>query len=152
MLSTLHTNDALSTVHRLCDMGIAPYLLGPALRCVVGQRLVPQICGECAEPDQPSEELLREFGIAEAGAGDGFKRGAGCQACRSRGKRGRAAIHEVLSITPELASAISRGAQEEELQQLADEAGYRRMMQDGLAKAQQGQVALADVLAVARAE
>jgi len=151
VLSTLHTNDALSTIHRLCDMGVAPYLLGPALRCVVGQRLVPKICNECAEPASPDPGVRREFGLGPD-EGEGFSRGAGCQACRGRGKRGRLAIHEVLYVTPALASAISRTASEDELQRLADEGGYVRMMQDGLDKAQQGLVTLEDVLAVARAE
>ncbi|MFT4840277.1 MAG: type II secretory ATPase GspE/PulE/Tfp pilus assembly ATPase PilB-like protein [Planctomycetota bacterium] len=65
-LSTLHNNDALSTVHRLGDMGIPPYLLGPALRCVVSQRLLPHICRSCAEPTTPSDNLLKEFGIDPA--------------------------------------------------------------------------------------
>ena len=152
VLSTLHTNDALSTIHRLCDMGIAAYLLGPALRCVVGQRLVAQICPECAESVTPHESLLQEFGLAAGEGGDGFRRGAGCQACRGRGKSGRVAIHEVLYVSPQLASAISRGASEDELQKLAIAAGYTRLMADGLDKAQRGLVTLEDVLAVARAE
>lgn len=152
VLSTLHTNDALSAVHRLCDMGVAPYLLGPALRAVVGQRLVPQVCSECAEPAVPSDTLLREFGFTEETAPEGLRAGKGCQACRNRGKRGRIAIHEVLYITPRLASAISRKAPEGELQAMADDAGYVRLMEDGLEKAKQGLVTLEDVMAVARSE
>lgn len=152
VLSTLHTNDALATIHRLCDMGIAPYLLGPALRSVVGQRLVAQICQECAEPVTPPDAVLAEFDLQPGEGGDGFRQGSGCQACRGRGKRGRLAIHEVLHITPQLASAISRSAAEDEIQKLADEAGYRRLMRDGLEKAQRGLVTLEDVLAVARVE
>ena len=152
VLSTLHTNDALSAVHRLIDMGIAPYLLGPALCCVVGQRLVPRICTECAEPTTPIPALLQEFGVDPKRTKGVFKRGVGCQVCRNRGKVGRAAIHEVLAITPELASAISRQADEDQLQQLAEEAGYVRMLQDGLEKARKGLVTLEDVLAAARAE
>jgi type IV pilus assembly protein PilB len=152
VLSTLHTNDALSTIHRLCDMDIAPYLLGPALRCIVGQRLVPRICPECAAPTTPSADMLKEFGVDPAQAPKGFMVGKGCQSCRNRGKRGRLAIHEVLYVSPALAAAISRRAPEHELQQLAAEAGYRRMLQDGLEKAQRGMVTLEDVLAVARVD
>jgi type II secretory ATPase GspE/PulE/Tfp pilus assembly ATPase PilB-like protein len=154
VLSTVHTNDALSTVHRLCDMGIAPYLLGPALRCVVGQRLVPRICPDCAEPARPTASLLAEFGLDANGNGDlrGFRKGRGCQACRNRGKRGRIALHEVLYVTPELAAAISRRAPTTELESLAHAGGYARLMHDGLAKARRGSVTLEDVLAVARAE
>ncbi|MCB9878157.1 MAG: type II/IV secretion system protein [Planctomycetes bacterium] len=152
VLSTLHTNDALSTIHRLCDMGIASYLLGPALRCVVGQRLVSQICPDCAKPAQPSAAVLAEFGVDPDQAGDGFRQGTGCQNCRGRGRRGRLAIHEVLYVTPALASAISRRAGEAELEQLAVAGGYVRMMADGLDKARRGLVTLEDVLAVARTE
>ncbi len=151
VLSTLHTNDALSTVHRLCDMGVAPYLLGPALRCIVGQRLVPRICPDCSEPAIPAAGVLSEFGITGA-APDCFRRGRGCQACRQRGKRGRIAVHEVLPVSPELASAISRRAQDTELQQIAAATGYRRLVQDGFEKALRGLVTLEDVLAVARAD
>jgi general secretion pathway protein E len=152
VLSTLHTNDALATIHRLCDMDVAPYLLGPALRCVVGQRLVARICQDCAEPVEPDAAVLAEFGLGAAERRGGWRRGRGCQTCRGRGTRGRAAIHEVLHVSPELASAISRRAGPAELNAAAAAAGYRRLLQDGLDKARTGLVALEDVLAVARSE
>jgi type II secretory ATPase GspE/PulE/Tfp pilus assembly ATPase PilB-like protein len=152
VLSTVHTNDALSTVHRLVDMGIAPYLLGPALRCIVGQRLVARICSECAEPATPSASVLAEFGLPADAKTTNFRRGHGCQACRNRGKRGRLAVHEVLYVTSDLANAISRRAPDAEIAQLATAGGYRRMLQDGLEKAQRGLVQLEDVLAVARGD
>ncbi len=152
VLSTLHTNSALAAVHRLCDMGVAPYLLGPALRCIVGQRLVPRVCPDCAVSVTPDDAVLAEFGEAARDAGGDFVQGKGCQTCRNRGKRGRIAIHEVLYVSPELASAISRRVNDDEIARLAAAAGYRRLLEDGLAKAQQGLVTLEDVLAVARAE
>jgi type IV pilus assembly protein PilB len=152
VLSTAHTNDALSTVHRLCDMGVASYLLGPALRCVVGQRLVARICTGCARPAKPKPELLREFGVGSDIDLSGFREGAGCQQCRNRGKRGRIGMHEVLYVSPALASAISRRAPDTELEKLAVEAGYRRLLHDGFEKAKRGLVTLEDVLAVARTE
>lgn len=152
VLSTLHTNDALSTIHRLVDMDIAPYLLGPALKCIVGQRLVPRNCPECSVPVSPLPALLHEFGIPAGERPKGFCVGKGCQSCRGRGKRGRIAIHEVLYVTPELAAAISRRAATAELEQLAQAAGYRRMLADGYEKALAGKVTLEDVLAVARVE
>lgn len=152
VLSTVHTNDALSTVHRLVDMGIAPYLLGPALRCIVGQRLVARICSECAEPATPATSVLAEFGLPADAKTTGFRRGRGCQACRNRGKRGRIAVHEVLYVTSDLANGISRRAPDAELAQLAAAGGYRRMLLDGLEKAQRGLVQLEDVLAVARGD
>ncbi|MFO1078640.1 MAG: GspE/PulE family protein [Planctomycetota bacterium] len=152
VLSTLHTNDAPSTVHRLCDMGIAPYLLGPALRCIVAQRLVPRICPECAAPATPAPNLLAEFGLDADREWTCFRRGRGCPSCRQRGRSGRTAIHEVLYVTPELATAITRRADGDEIERLAVAAGYRPLMADGLEKAKQGLVTLEDVLAVARTE
>ena len=150
VLSTLHTNSALAAVHRLVDMGVAPYLLGPALRCVVGQRLVPRVCPDCSEPTEVAAGVLAEFGLTEPPPG--LRQGRGCQSCRNRGRSGRIAIHEVLPVTTALANAISRRAPDAELERLAVAAGYRRMLQDGLEKAMQGLVALEDVLAVARTE
>ena len=152
VLSTLHTNDALATIHRLVDMGIAPYLLGASLRCIVAQRLVSRICPECAEPTTPGASLLAEFGLAPESGHHGFRRGAGCKSCRQRGRRGRIALHEVLYVTPELAAAISGRASDQVIQQLANASGYRRMLQDGLDKARRGLVTLEDVVAAARTE
>jgi type IV pilus assembly protein PilB len=152
VLSTLHTNSALAAVHRLCDMGIAPYLLGPALRCVVGQRLVPKVCPQCSQPAMPTAGVMAEFGIDPARPPKGLRKGAGCQTCRNRGRNGRIAIHEVMYVSPELGAAISRGAADAEVEQLATAAGFRRLLQDGLEKAKQGLVMLEDVLAVARTE
>jgi type IV pilus assembly protein PilB len=109
VLSTLHTNDALATVHRLCDMGIAPYLLGPALRCVVGQRLVPRICPDCANRRCPSPACWPSSAsippiLPGPCAAQGLPEPAATAAAR-----GRMAIHEVLYVSPELA-ARSRAA------------------------------------------
>lgn len=150
VLSTLHTNDALAAVHRLDDMDVAPYLLGPALRAVVGQRLVPRICKSCSTTAEPMPGLLAEFGLDPDGRHDEFRTGSGCATCRGRGRRGRIAIHEVLYVTPEIAAAISRKAAREEVHALADAAGYRPMLMDGLDKARAGLVTLEDVAAIAR--
>jgi hypothetical protein len=98
------------------------------------------------------DNVLKEFGIDPADCPRGFRRGTGCQACRGKGKRGRIGIHEVMHVSPKLSSAISRGTHEDELQALADEAGYVRLLADGLDKATRGLVTLEDVLACARVE
>ena len=152
VLSTLHTNSALATVHRICDMGIAPYLLGPALRCVVGQRLVPRVCSDCAAPATPSASILAEFGTEPGAVPSGFLLGTGCRSCRNRGKRGRVALHEVLYISPELSALVSRRGSDAELERAAVAAGYRPLMLDGFEKAQRGMVTLEDVLACSRTE
>ena len=150
VLSTLHTNDALATIHRLIDMGLPRYLVGPALRAIVGQRLIPRLCGECAIEDDPAPELLAEFGAEGAEFTSGFRKSLGCPACRDRGYRGRIAVHEVLLVSSEMGRMISRGAPETEIREAAIAAGYRPMSIDGLEKASQGLVAVEEVLAAAR--
>ncbi len=152
VLSTLHTNDALAAVHRLIDMGIVPYLLAPALRCIVGQRLVPRVCTQCAVPVEPTAQMLAAFELATDTELPGLMRGTGCHACRNKGKKGRVAIHEVLYVTHEIADMISRGAPQDELKRAARAAGYRPLLLDGLDKAMQGLITLEDVVATARAE
>lgn len=152
VLSTLHANDALATVHRLLDMEVAPYLLAPALRGIVGQRLVPRVCPDCAVPATAPPGLLAAFGLDPAQPPTGLRQGTGCRACRNRGRRGRIAIHEVLTVDERLAALIARRAPMAELREAAAATGYRPLLQDGLAKALQGLVTLADVLAAARAD
>jgi len=152
VLRLLHTNDARSAVHGLCDMGVAPYLLGPALRCIVGQRLVPRVCRDCAEPVESAPGMSREFGLDSAKRWDCFRRGKGCGGCRGMGAKGRMAIQEVLYVSPEMSSAIWCAAPDTEILALAAAAGYRPMLEDGLDRARRGLVTLEDVLAVARTE
>jgi len=127
-------------------------LLGPALRCIVGQRLVPRVCTACAEPYMPTAEVLAEFDLSPSPELVGFQRGRGCSDCRGKGRAGRMAVHEVLYLTPPLALAIARGDADEAIASLANAAGYRRMLLDGFEKAQLGLVMPEDVLAVARVE
>ncbi len=151
VLSTLHTNDAPGALFRMLDMGIEPYLLGPALRCVVAQRLVPKVCPDCAEPGVPEEGVLAACGLDPQGDHSGFVQAKGCKNCRGKGRRGRVTIHEVLSVDVALSRLISGSAPEGEILKAARSAGYRPMLLDGVSKAKQGLVFLEDVLAVARA-
>ncbi|MBI5851503.1 MAG: type II/IV secretion system protein [Planctomycetes bacterium] len=152
VLSTLHTNTALGAVTRLLDMGVEPYLLGPSLRCVVAQRLVPRICPDCAVPDQPTDEALATFGATDVPESQRtFRRGAGCPQCRNKGKRGRVPIHEVLVVDTEIGRAISRSTSDTELAAMVERKGrFVSMARDGLLKACQGLVTLEDVAAVTR--
>jgi type IV pilus assembly protein PilB len=152
VLSTLHTNDAIASIFRLIDMGVAPYLLAPALRCIVAQRLVPRVCTECARPTLATPQLLAAFGLDPNKPPTTLRSGAGCKTCRNKGKKGRIAVHEVLPVTAELAKLIARRAGEDEMEKAAAASGYRRLLRDGLDKALAGLVTLEDVLAVARAE
>ena len=155
VLSSLHTNDAPSAVIRLIDMGVEPYLLGPALRCVVAQRLLPRLCPDCSVPDHPHPDLLAAAKLSQDDPDDartiaGLRRGAGCATCRRRGKRGRVAIHEVLTVDRNIGRAIAQRIEESDLVDAAREGGYRTLLADGLVKAAAGLVELADVLTIAR--
>lgn len=112
VFSTLHTNDAASTITRLVDMGIEPYMVSSALVGVVAQRLARKICPNCMEEYWCSEEerLLLKLEQPEM-----LKRGTGCQTCNFTGYRGRTAIHEVIAVTSDLKILINQGAQAEEI-------------------------------------
>jgi type IV pilus assembly protein PilB len=145
VLSTLHTNDAISSVSRLRDMGVEPYLIASSLIGVVAQRLVRKICTDCKETYKPSEQeaiMLRSLGLPA----DELHRGRGCGSCSSSGYRGRIAIHEVLSIDDHIRQLITNTASVEELRAAGKERGLVQLMDDGLLKVSQGITTLQEVM------
>ncbi|MDO7906592.1 type II secretion system ATPase GspE [Paenibacillus sp. JX-17] len=145
VLSTVHTNDAVSTITRLRDMGIEPYLIASSLIGVVAQRLVRRICPECKTEYVPSaqEEILLHSHGQHA---DKLYRGQGCGNCNHTGYRGRMAIHEVLLVDDELRSLITASASVQELQQSAGRQGMIQLLDDGLDKAVRGITTLQEVM------
>jgi MSHA biogenesis protein MshE len=125
VLSTLHTNDAISTPGRLVDMGIPPYLIASTLLAVVSQRLVRLSCKHCAAPYQPDEDevqwLLQGLGVDTLPERAQLKRGCGCPRCNNIGYQGRTGVHEILTISPPLARAL-RGGTLQEFETAAQEA------------------------------
>ena len=111
VLSTLHTNDAISTAVRLIDMGAAPYLVASALRAVIAQRLVRRICANCVADDQPdASDLTWLQGISRTDlTGVRFKKGRGCNVCNQTGYRGRIGVFELLEMTEALIRALKQG-------------------------------------------
>lgn len=145
VLSTLHTNDAVSTISRLRDMGIEPYLIASSLIGVVAQRLVRKICNECKETYKPSEQetiLMSNQGLTTTV----LHRGRGCGSCNNTGYRGRIAIHEVLTIDDQLRHLIINSASVEELRTAGVEHGLIQLMEDGLLKVSQGVTTLQEVM------
>ncbi|HEY8528347.1 MAG TPA: ATPase, T2SS/T4P/T4SS family [Paenibacillaceae bacterium] len=153
VLSTIHTNSALSTVSRLIDMGIEPYLIASSLNCVVAQRLVRRVCKECAAPSPLREDerrQLEELGLLSeerrhAGTFSApisvvtenltsVMRGKGCHACNKTGYKGRVAIHEVLVIDEEMRRAIAKNRPLDELKEIAASKGFTSMLYDGMSK------------------
>lgn len=106
VISTIHTNDATGTVSRLLDMGIEPYLVASSIACIVSQRLVRQICKNCSSPYDVDPRVLDELGVRFPGNVPKFYRGAGCQACKGTGLKGRIGIFEVLLLDDDIRSKI----------------------------------------------
>lgn len=126
VLSTLHTNDSVSAIDRLCDIGIEPYMISSALRGVVSQRLVRKICPHCKKAYQPDAEERELLGV-DKDADVTFYRGEGCAECRHTGNSGRTGVFEILTINKKLRSLISTGASYDELFAAAKETDFATM-------------------------
>jgi type II secretory ATPase GspE/PulE/Tfp pilus assembly ATPase PilB-like protein len=125
VLSTLHTNDSVGAVSRLVDMGIEPYLLAGSLLGVVAQRLVRRICPNCKEP-APVPPVMKKYGL------ETVYRGAGCEACKGLGYRGRFGLYEQFEVTLDVAEAISSGAAASALRGIAKQSGMRTLLDLGI--------------------
>ncbi|MGI5310587.1 GspE/PulE family protein [Rheinheimera sp. WS51] len=109
VLSTLHTNDAVTSTLRLIDMGAASYLVASALRAIIAQRLIRRLCQYCKAPYQPDQQEISWLKYANADTGAAYWHGAGCQSCNYTGYKGRMGVFELLVITKPLADALRRG-------------------------------------------
>jgi len=147
LLSTLHTNNAVSTLTRLLDLEIAPFLLSSSLLGIVSQRLVRRVCPACTSPYVPDPEALKVLGLSSA---EQYLRGAGCDTCGGRGYKGRIAIFEMLRITDPLRRAIARGANEQELRRIGADSGMSTLSESGAKLVRAGVATAEDVAAVVR--
>ena len=142
VLSTLHTNDAPSTISRLNEMGVEPFLTGAAVSAVLAQRLARKLCAHCCELYAPSvEELLKARvspEIAAANDGVSFYRKIGCPRCNQTGYRGRIGVYQLLIMTEELESLAVGKASRDDLERAALRSGMRTLWDDGLAKVASG--------------
>ncbi len=150
VFATLHTNDAVSAVSRLSDMGAEPYLIAPSLRAVISQRLVRTLCPHCKEPGEPDPELLEMLPEAQRDLQQVWH-ARGCRQCFSTGYRGRIPIAEILVIDEDLRRAIIERASPGELQRAAVASGMVPIFSDGLAKVAEGTTTLEEVLATLEA-
>ncbi len=146
VLSTLHTNDAPSSISRLTDMGIEPFLVSSSVIMIVAQRLVRRLCGKCKQPQKLHEETLRELGITESPDELTLFEAKGCVACNDTGYKGRVGLYEVMAITPEIRELIVDRASTAELKRKAIEQGMMTLRMDGLWKFKQGWTSLEEVL------
>ncbi len=145
VLSTLHTNDATSTVTRLIDMGVEPYLLSSTLLGVMAQRLVRANCQYCLEKEVVDMQVREILGVDE---NEVFYKGAGCHACNNTGYSGRIAVCELLEVTPRLGQLFTQGANAMQLKEVALEEGMNTLTQNALTLAREKQTSLEEVFAV----
>ncbi|WP_195572199.1 GspE/PulE family protein [Paenibacillus sp. 1001270B_150601_E10] len=148
VLSTIHTNDAISTITRLTDMGIEPFLVAASLSGIVAQRLVRRICPECKQMEAPSQrerEIFEKRGMTL----DVIARGKGCGTCNMTGYKGRIAVHEILIIDEEIRRMIMDNRSIEQIKQVALSKGTIFLIDDGLMKVKDGFTTTEEVLRVA---
>lgn len=150
LLSTLHTNDSATTLPRLLDMKIEPYLIASTVNIAIGQRLVRKICESCKKEKtitfaehQSLKAVLQKDIVKE---GDTFYQGSGCPMCNNTGYKGRVGIHEVLVVDNDIREAILRKAPAHELKILATKQGMSTMIEDGFNKAKKGITTIEEVL------
>jgi type IV pilus assembly protein PilB len=147
VLSTLHTNDAPSTVNRLMNMGIEPFLVASSVHLICAQRLVRRVCSECKEPNPSTPPALVQAGFTpeEAETVTPMK-GAGCERCNKTGYKGRVGLYEVLEVSEELRELILVGASGLELRRKAVEEGMITLRRSGLRKVMEGVTSIEEVV------
>ncbi|MBX3296572.1 MAG: Flp pilus assembly complex ATPase component TadA [Acidobacteria bacterium] len=147
VLSTLHTNDAPSTVSRLVNMGIEPFLVATSVNLIQAQRLIRRICKDCKEEVEVSKELLIEIGFSPSEVDDlRLYKGRGCDNCLNTGFKGRVGLYEVMEVTDELRELIIIGASAIELRKKAIELGMITLRESGLCKIREGITTIDEVV------
>jgi type IV pilus assembly protein PilB len=142
VLSTLHTNTAATSITRLLDLGVEPYLLRAALSAVMAQRLVRLNCERCSGPEDAPQTIRSALGVDP---GETFHAGRGCPHCDGLGMRKRTAVYELLMVTPEVRRLIVPGAEADRIHALAVEQGMVPITRSALALAREGRISLAEV-------
>ena len=147
VLSTLHTNDAPSTINRLMNMWIEPFLVASSVHLICAQRLVRRICSNCAEPHPHAPAALIQAGFSHDDANSVVpKKGAGCERCNQTGYKGRVGLYEVMEISEELRELILVGASGLELRRKAVDDGMITLRQSGLRKVKDGVTTMEEVV------
>ena len=147
VFSTLHTNDAASTVTRLLDMGVEPFLIASSLAGVLGQRLIRRVCANCRTFYTPTDEDLDKLNLERAQIGDHkFCYGKGCEICNNTGYKGRKALTELMVVNQELRDMIADGVPANELRDRACAFGMRTLRDDGLLAILNGETSVDEVV------
>lgn len=148
VLTTLHTNDAASSVNRLVDMGVEPYLVASALDSILAQRLARRLCDRCKQAKDAPPEVVQQMGDDAASGPVTIYGAVGCKACSDTGYRGRVAINEVLLVSEEIQRMAVERRPSDEIKYLAVEQGMMTLRQDGMEKVKLGMTTLEEVLRV----
>jgi type IV pilus assembly protein PilB len=147
VLSTLHTNDAPSTINRLVDMGVEPFLVASSTNLIMAQRLIRRACKSCKSEVKLHSEVLRELGIDEKdAAGVAFQEGKGCVDCNNTGYKGRLGVYEVMAVTPKVRDLILDRAPTSQIKKQAVADGMLTLRADGLVKLKNGITTAEEVL------
>jgi type IV pilus assembly protein PilB len=147
VFSTLHTNDAPSTITRLKDMGVPTFLITATVEAILAQRLVRRICPQCREPTTVTEEMLWELGLPpDYAAGKKFFKGRGCDLCNNTGYKARIGLFELMIMNDELRDMIMRAVSTDELRKAAQRYGMRTLREAGLHYVQEGVTTLDEVI------
>ena len=147
VLSTLHTNDAPSTVNRLMNMGIEPFLVATSVHLICAQRLVRRICKECKAPMEiPAQALIDAGFTPEEAKGVQPQKGRGCGTCNNTGYKGRVGLYEVFELSDEIRQLVLEGASSIELKQRATEEGMISLRKSGLHKVRDGMTTMEEVV------
>src|SRR5436190_8769658 len=147
VLSTLHTNDAPSTINRLMNMGIEPFLVASSVHLICAQRLVRKVCSNCKEPNPMTPEALMQAGFnADDASNVTPYKGAGCDTCNTTGYKGRVGLYEVMEVSEELRELILVGASGLELRRKAIDEGMITLRASGLRKVKEGMTSIEEVV------
>ncbi len=147
VLSTLHTNDAPSSVSRLLNMGIEPFLVASSVNLIGAQRLVRKLCADCREPLDVPDQVLIDLGVPPDDCAEfQVMRGAGCRTCNNTGYKGRIAVYEIMVMTDELAEFVLNGASTLELKREAIRQGMKTLRMSALSKLAEGQTSMEEVV------
>jgi len=153
VLSTLHTNDAPSTISRMLNMGVEPFLVTASVNLILAQRLARRICAACKAPIQVDKQALIDIGMSpEQIAGAVIQKGKGCNECNGTGYRGRVALYEVMPFTPALKEMVLQGANTAELKTTMIKDGINTLRMSGLIKVLAGVTTLEEVTRVTAAD
>src|SRR6185312_13808895 len=147
VLSTLHTNDAPSTINRLMNMGIEPFLVASSVHLICAQRLVRRVCAHCKEPQEMAPQALVAAGFTPEDASTVTPmKGNGCDRCNNTGYKGRVGLYEVMEVSEELRELILVGASGLELRRKAIEEGMLTLRMSGLRKVKDGLTTIEEVV------